>query len=70
MGVRRGRGRSDTELLRRADAAAFGEFYARHERAVLVFMLRRTSSPEVAAALMAAAPTAVAKKARRPALGR
>ncbi|MDO9407523.1 RNA polymerase sigma factor [Patulibacter sp.] len=53
MGRWRGRGRSDDELLARADAAAFGEFYARHERAVLVFMLRRTSSPEVAADLTA-----------------
>ncbi|MEV4419411.1 sigma-70 family RNA polymerase sigma factor [Patulibacter sp. NPDC049589] len=53
MGVWRSRPRSDHELLSRADPAAFGEFYARHERAVLVFMLRRTSSPEVAADLTA-----------------
>lgn len=53
MGVRRGRRRTDDELLAHPDAAGFGEFYARHERAVLVFMLRRTSSPEVAADLTA-----------------
>jgi RNA polymerase sigma factor (sigma-70 family) len=46
----------DEELLRRTaqgDAEAFGAFYARHEDAVLVFFLRRTSGPEVAADLAA-----------------
>jgi RNA polymerase sigma-70 factor (ECF subfamily) len=36
-----------------ANADAFGEFYGRYEEAVLVFMLRRTSSPELAADLTA-----------------
>ena len=46
----------DAELLRRTaqgDAEAFGEFYGRHEDAVLVYFLRRTSNPEVAADLAA-----------------
>jgi RNA polymerase sigma-70 factor (ECF subfamily) len=65
MSVWRGRHRSDDELLARADAAAFGEFYARHERAVLVFMLRRTSSPEVAADLTAEVFAAALEAAHR-----
>jgi RNA polymerase sigma-70 factor (ECF subfamily) len=46
----------DDELLRRTargDAEAFGDFYARHEDAVLIYFLRRTSNPEVAADLAA-----------------
>jgi RNA polymerase sigma factor (sigma-70 family) len=45
----------DADLLRatRSDPAAFGVFYERHERAVLVFMLRRTQTPELAADLTA-----------------
>jgi len=45
----------DALLLARArdDPAAFGLFYDRHEEAVLVYMLRRTSSPELAADLTA-----------------
>jgi hypothetical protein len=40
--------RSDDELLARTPAGpeAFGEFYVRHETAVLGFMLRRTA-PEL-----------------------
>src|SRR5262245_7529384 len=47
---------------------AFGEFYARHERAVLSFMLRRTGDPELAADLAAEAFAAalVAVKRYRP----
>jgi RNA polymerase sigma-70 factor (ECF subfamily) len=45
----------DARLLAESatDPAAFAEFYERYERAVLVFMLRRTASPEVAADLTA-----------------
>ena len=49
-------GRSDQELLRRAlttEPEAFTVFYERHVDVVLAFMRRRTSSPEVAADLMA-----------------
>jgi RNA polymerase sigma factor (sigma-70 family) len=53
--VKRPAARSDVELLAAApaDAAAFGEFYARHERDVLRFFLHWTRSPELAADLMA-----------------
>jgi RNA polymerase sigma-70 factor (ECF subfamily) len=46
---------SDEQLLRRAreDPVAFGEFYARHERDVLTFLVRQTHDPEVAADLCA-----------------
>lgn len=46
---------TDDELLAatRADPDAFGEFYARHERLVLGFMLRRAGEPELAADLTA-----------------
>jgi RNA polymerase sigma factor (sigma-70 family) len=37
----------------RRDPAAFAVFYRRHEDAILVFMLRRTRSPELAADLTA-----------------
>jgi RNA polymerase sigma factor (sigma-70 family) len=45
----------DVALLRAtpADPAAFATFYRRHEEAILVFMLRRTRTPEVAADLTA-----------------
>jgi RNA polymerase sigma-70 factor (ECF subfamily) len=46
----------DADLLSRTaqgDAEAFGRFYARHEDAVLVYFLRRTSTPELAADLAA-----------------
>jgi RNA polymerase sigma factor (sigma-70 family) len=49
-------GRSDQELLRRAlttEPEAFTVFYERHVDVVLAFLRRRTSSPEVAADLMA-----------------
>ena len=45
----------DDALLRasRVDAAAFGAFYARHERRLLAFLVRRTGSGELAADLCA-----------------
>jgi len=47
--------RSDEELLAATgrEAEAFGAFYRRHERVMLLFFLRRTSSAEVAADLTA-----------------
>src|SRR5215207_3726217 len=47
--------RSDEDLLAATgrDAEAFGAFYRRHERMMLIFFLRRTSSAEVAADLTA-----------------
>jgi len=47
--------RSDAELLRlsRRDPQAFGAFYDRHARAVLVFFCRRTACPQTAADLTA-----------------
>jgi len=47
--------RSDAELLvaTASDPDAFAEFYDRYEEAVLVYMLRRTSSTELAADLTA-----------------
>jgi RNA polymerase sigma factor (sigma-70 family) len=47
--------RSDEDLLAATgrEAEAFGAFYRRHERMMLVFFLRRTSSAEVAADLTA-----------------
>jgi len=56
MGRRRGDGRSDQELLAAAlstEPHAFTVFYERHVDVVLAFLRRRTSSPEVAADLMA-----------------
>jgi RNA polymerase sigma-70 factor (ECF subfamily) len=46
---------SDEELLAQArrDALAFGEFYARHERAVFRYFYRRTANVELAADLSA-----------------
>ena len=46
---------SDAELLAatKRDAAAFGEFYDRYERAVVGFFVRRTRDPELAADLTA-----------------
>jgi DNA-directed RNA polymerase specialized sigma24 family protein len=59
--------RSDDELLRRtpAEPAAFGEFYARHESAVLGFMRRRTGDPELAADLTAETFAAALVSVRR-----
>ena len=47
--------RTDAELLAATatDPAAFGAFYERHERLVLVYLLRRTGDPELAADLAA-----------------
>ena len=47
--------RTDAELLAATadDPAAFGAFYERHERLVLVYLLRRTRDPELAADLAA-----------------
>ena len=59
--------RSDDELLRRTpkEPEAFGEFYARHETAVLGFMLRRTGEPELAADLTAETFAAALVSVRR-----
>jgi RNA polymerase sigma-70 factor (ECF subfamily) len=58
---------SDEELLAATSgrAEAFGAFYRRHERAVLVFFLRRTSSPEAAADLTAEVFVAALASSRR-----
>lgn len=47
--------RTDLELLRATprEAAAFGAFYERHEETILLFLLRRTGDPELAADLTA-----------------
>ncbi|MGD0198365.1 MAG: RNA polymerase sigma factor [Solirubrobacteraceae bacterium] len=47
--------RSDAELLRATsqEGDAFGEFYARHERRLLSYLVRRTGSGEIAADLCA-----------------
>jgi RNA polymerase sigma factor (sigma-70 family) len=59
--------RSDEELLAaaRREAEAFGAFYRRHERAMLVFCLRRTSNAEVAADLTAEIFAAALESSRR-----
>jgi RNA polymerase sigma-70 factor (ECF subfamily) len=46
---------TDTQLLQasRSDPRAFGAFYARHERRILAYLVRRTRSPELAADLTA-----------------
>jgi RNA polymerase sigma factor (sigma-70 family) len=58
---------SDDDLLastpRRPEA--FGEFYVRHEAAILGFMLRRTGEPELAADLAAEAFAAALVSVRR-----
>jgi RNA polymerase sigma-70 factor (ECF subfamily) len=58
---------SDDDLLTATASRpdAFGEFYARHERAVLAFMLRRTGEPELAADLAAEAFAAALVAVRR-----
>ena len=62
-----GQMRSDDELLQRTptEPEAFGEFYARHETAVLGFMLRRTGEPELAADLTAETFAAALVSVRR-----
>jgi RNA polymerase sigma factor (sigma-70 family) len=47
--------RTDLELLRATphEPVAFGVFYARHEKTILLFRLRRTGDPELAADLAA-----------------
>jgi DNA-directed RNA polymerase specialized sigma24 family protein len=59
--------RSDEELLKATcrDPEAFGAFYRRHERAVLVYYLRRTGSAEVAADLTAEVFAAALCSSRR-----
>jgi RNA polymerase sigma-70 factor (ECF subfamily) len=59
--------RGDDELLRRTpkEPEAFGEFYARHETAILGFMLRRTGEPELAADLTAETFAAALVSVRR-----
>jgi RNA polymerase sigma-70 factor (ECF subfamily) len=58
---------SDRELLRftRHDGQAFGEFYRRHERRMLAYLLRRTGSGELAADLCAEAFAAALAACRR-----
>jgi RNA polymerase sigma-70 factor (ECF subfamily) len=58
---------SDEDLLAATPkrAEAFGAFYRRHERAMLVFFLRRTASAEVAADLTAEVFAAALGSARR-----
>jgi RNA polymerase sigma-70 factor (ECF subfamily) len=58
----------DAELLRRTAAGepdAFGSFYRRHESAVLLYFLRRTQSPELAADLTAETFAAALASIRR-----
>lgn len=59
--------RSDEELLAatRKKADAFGAFYCRHERGMLLFFLRRTSSAELAADLTAEVFAAALDAAQR-----
>jgi RNA polymerase sigma factor (sigma-70 family) len=61
---------SDRELLAVAgeDPRAFAAFYRRHERAVVVFLRRRTESPELAADLAAEVFAAVLVACRRDAV--
>ena len=58
---------SDEELLAatRRRPEAFGTFYRRHERAMLVFFLRRTASAELAADLTAEVFAAALASSRR-----
>lgn len=58
---------SDEELLAatRRQPEAFGAFYRRHERAMLVFFLRRTFSAELAADLTAEVFAAALSSSRR-----
>jgi RNA polymerase sigma factor (sigma-70 family) len=58
---------SDEDLLARTPAhpPAFGEFYARHEAAILGFLHRRTGDPELAADLAAEAFAAALVSVRR-----
>lgn len=46
-----GSGRTDAELLRVADADAFGQFYERHVEGVLRFLYVRSADAEIAADL-------------------
>jgi RNA polymerase sigma-70 factor, ECF subfamily len=58
---------SDDDLLAQTPARpeAFGEFYERHETAVLGFMMRRTGEPELAADLTAEVFAAALVSVRR-----
>jgi RNA polymerase sigma factor (sigma-70 family) len=58
---------SDEELLAATSSQpeAFGAFYRRHERAMLVFFLRRVSTPEAAADLTAEVFVAALASSRR-----
>ncbi|HVD40228.1 MAG TPA: RNA polymerase sigma factor [Solirubrobacterales bacterium] len=59
--------RTDEDLLEatRRDPEAFGAFYRRHERAMLVYYLRHTGSAEVAADLTAETFAAALGSSRR-----
>jgi RNA polymerase sigma factor (sigma-70 family) len=67
---RNGRGASptDSELLARADADAFAEFYRRHARRIAAYLVRATGSAEAAADLTAEtfAAALVARRRYRP----
>jgi RNA polymerase sigma-70 factor (ECF subfamily) len=58
---------SDRELLRstRPDGQAFGEFYRRHERRMLAYLVRRTASAELAADLCAESFAAALEACRK-----
>jgi RNA polymerase sigma-70 factor (ECF subfamily) len=60
---------SDRDLLRASsrDAQAFGEFYRRHERRLLGYLVRRTASGELAADLCAEVFAAALEACRRSA---
>jgi RNA polymerase sigma factor (sigma-70 family) len=60
--------RSDLELLAAsvAEPEAFGEFYARHERTILLYMRQRTGSAELAADLTAEVFAAALSACHRP----
>lgn len=65
--MERWRDADDHRLLAasRTDAAAFGVFYARHERRLLAYLVRRTGSSELAADLCAEAFAVVLDACRR-----
>jgi RNA polymerase sigma factor (sigma-70 family) len=60
--------RSDLELLASSvvEPEAFGEFYRRHERTILLYMRRRTASAELAADLTAEVFAAALQACHRP----
>jgi len=59
--------RTDEELLAEtaSNPEAFGAFYRRHEKSVLLYFLRRTASPEVSADLTAEVFAAALESSKR-----